>query len=74
MSFLLSTFHIVLGGGSYSPWLRERALAPWQFSPNFRGKVVLANDHVLLRNQLRGAIVELAPKWKMASAYWSYEH
>ena len=42
---------------------------PWRsghFGPIFVGKVVLSSDHVLVRIELRGAIVGLAPKSKMA--------
>ena len=35
------------------------------FWPNLRGKIVLSNDHVLVRIELPGAIVELAP-WPRA--------
>ena len=41
---------------------------------NFRRKVVFLSDHVLVRIELRGAIVELAPKSKMALAFWSCEY
>ena len=74
MSFLLSTFYIALIRCSYRRWLQECALVPRPFWPNFRGKVVLSNDHVLVRIELRGAIVELAPKSKVAPGYWSCEH
>ena len=66
MSFVLSTFDIALVQGPYGFWLREGALAPWPFWPYFRGKVVFSRDHVLVRIELRGAIVELAPKTEMA--------
>ena len=41
---------------------------PWRhghFGQIVKGKVVLSNDHVLVRIELRGAIVELAAKWKV---------
>ena len=41
---------------------------PWRhghLGPIFRAKVVFSSDHVLVRIELRGAIVELATKWKM---------
>ena len=62
---MLSTFHIAFVQGSYVSLHRQRALAPRPFWPNFRGKVVFAKSHVLVRIELRGAIVELAPKSKM---------
>ena len=36
--------------------------------------MVFSNNHVLVRIELRGAIVQLAPKSKMASGLWSCEH
>ena len=68
MSSVLSTLHIVLVRGSFGPWLRERALAPRPFWPNFRGVDILSNDHVMVRIELRGAIVELATKLKKSGA------
>ena len=65
MAFMISTIHITLVQGPYGPLLRERALGPRPFWPNFRGKVVLSKSHVLLPIEMRGAIVELAPISKM---------
>ena len=62
---MLSTFHIALIQGPYGPWLQERALAPQPFLPNFTGKVLFSKSHVLVRIELLGAIVELAPQSKM---------
>ena len=63
-----------LGLRVVSHWICELALVPGAFWPNFRGRVVSSNDHVLVRIELRGAIIELAPKSKMASGCWSCEH
>ena len=64
MLFVLSTLDIALLQGPYGPWLREQALAPRPFRPNFRGKVVFSKSHAFVRIELRGAIVELAPNIK----------
>ena len=37
-------------------------------------KFLLSNHRVWVRIDLRGAIVELAPKMEMASGFWSCEH
>ena len=71
MFLLLRRFHIGLDRGSTRCWLSERVLAPWQFSPHFTGQVTYSNEHVLVRIEMRGAIVELAPKFKMALGFWS---
>ena len=47
------------------------AAAIWR---GFRAKVVLPNYHVLVRIELQGAIVELAPKSEMTKSYRSCEH
>ena len=74
MSLVLSTCHIVLIRGSYSPWLQEQALAPPAFWPNFRGKVVHSSEHDLLGIDLRGTTVEFAPKLSIACGYSSCEY
>ena len=74
MFFVRFTYHAALFRGSYHRWLRKRALVPRLFWPNFRGKVVFSNDHVFIRIELRGAIVEIAPKSNITPGYWSCEH
>ena len=50
----------------YGPEPQQRALAPRPFWLDFREKVIFSKSHVLVRIELRGAIVEFAPKSKMA--------
>ena len=69
MFVVVSVSGIALVRGSIYAWLGERALVKWPFWPNFRGKVVFSNHHVLVRIELRGANVELVPNLKMTFGF-----
>ena len=66
MSFMVSTLHIALVRGSTPHRLRVRASGFLPFRLIFDQNLPSFENGVLVRIELRGAIVELARKTKMA--------